>query len=432
MKVLVADHDIDLRRLMVFMLESTFQAQVIEASSVRDALEKLRNHLDLDCLVSGFGPKAPGVFEITETLAELPAKPPFIFCDFENEPEAVTLLQEKIRQLHAGLKKTEDELNPPQFCKIPMDLVLKLGLLHCDLYIKINDSKYVKNFRKGDVFDSFDFARYAAKNVEFLYLKPTDAKRALTDLARNLQRVSDIDGISTEEGVHLSAASLELISNFSQTLGFNEETKKLTQVSVELALKTIRESPKLSDMYSSFMYNPRNYLASHSTSLAYLSCGLASIVGWASEKTFYKLTLAAFLHDMPLKTDALSRVPDQDELEARRGDFSEEERKRYMDHPLEAARYVEEMKDIPADVAVILAQHHEKPNGKGFPGQFTYAQIHPLAAIFIVAEHLIAFRTHISTDADLSHFIDHLDESYQEEPFGKIVRAITQSVATQG
>ncbi|MBC7397425.1 MAG: hypothetical protein H7333_08275, partial [Bdellovibrionales bacterium] len=374
MKVLVADHDIHLRRLIVFMLESVFQAGIVEASSVRDGIEKLKGNLDVDCVISGFQPKEAGVFEIMQILETLNPQPPFLFCDFENEPEAIMVLQEKLKPIAAILKKTKDELIAPQFCKIPMDLVLKLGLLHCDLYIKISESKYVKNFRKGDRFDSFDFARYAAKNIDYLYLKPADAKRALTDLARNLQRVSDIESISTEEGVHLSAASLELISNFNQSLGFTEETRKLTQVSVELALKTIRESPTLSEMYSTFLYNPRNYLASHSTSLAYLSCGLASLLGWANESTFQKLTLAAFLHDLPLKTDALSRVPNQDELEARRGEFSEEERTLYLEHPQLAAGYLESMKDIDPEVAVILVQHHERPDGSGFPGQLTNAQ----------------------------------------------------------
>ncbi|MBC7397838.1 MAG: hypothetical protein H7333_10390 [Bdellovibrionales bacterium] len=86
------------------------------------------------------------------------------------------------------------------------------------------------------------------------------------------------------------------------------------------------------------------------------------------------------------------------------------------------------MKDIDPEVAVILVQHHERPDGSGFPGQLTNAQIHPLAAVFIVAEHLISFRTLISTDIHMSHFINHLNPAYSEEPFGRIIDAITQSL----
>lgn len=427
MKVLVADHDLEIRRLIHFMLESNYQATVVEAISIRESIEKLKGAIVFDCVVSGFDPKESGMAEFSKLVTTLVPKPAFFYCNFEKEPEALTILQERIKPIHAELNK----LNPdpiPQFCKIPMDLVLKLGLLHCDLYIKINDSKYVKNFRKGDIFDSFDFTRYAAKNIEFLYLQPNDAKRALTDLARNLQKVSDVESITTDEGIQLSSTSLELISNFNQTLGFTEETKKLTQVSVELALKTIRESPKLADLYSIFLYNPRNYLASHSTSLAYLSCGLASMLGWGSEQTFYKLTLAAFLHDLPLKTDALSRVPNEEELLARGADFTEEERKVFMSHPQEAAGLLKAMKDIPPEVATILVQHHERPDGNGFPLKLKFAQIHPLSAVFIVAEQLISFRTMISTDVHLSHFINSLGEEYFEEPFRRIIDSITESL----
>ena len=424
---MVADHDLEIRRLIHFMLESNYQATVIEAVSLRESNEKLKRDGPFDCVVSGFDPKEAGMSELSKLASALSPKPAMLFCNFEKEPEALAILQEKIRPIYQELQK----LNPepvPQFCKIPMDLILKLGLLHCDLYIKINDSKYVKNFRKGDIFDSFDFTRYAAKNIEFLYLQPNDAKRALIDLARNLQKVSDVESITTDEGIQLSSTSLELISSFNQTLGFTEETKKLTQVSVELALKTIRESPKLADLYSIFLYNPRNYLASHSTSLAYLSCGLASLLGWGSEQTFYKLTLAAFLHDLPLKTDALSRIPNEEELLVRGADFTDEERALFLNHPQEAAGLLKAMKDLPPEVATILVQHHERPDGKGFPLKLKNTQIHPLSAVFIVAEHLISFRTMISTDVHLSHFINSLDESYFQEPFLRIIESITESL----
>ncbi len=52
------------------------------------------------------------------------------------------------------------------------------------------------------------------------------------------------------------------------------------------------------------------------------------------------------------------------------------------------------MREIPPDVDLIILQHHERPDGTGFPRRADSGFISPLAAILIIAEDMVieAFR----------------------------------------
>ena len=60
-------------------------------------------------------------------------------------------------------------------------------------------------------------------------------------------------------------------------------------------------------------------------------------------------------------------------------------------HPVHAADYVRKMSEIPADVDQIVFQHHERPDGSGFPRSLSGKFISPLTSVFIVAHDIVEF-----------------------------------------
>ena len=273
-----------------------------------------------------------------------------------------------------------------EFCPVRLEILVLMGRdLHQDLYAQRPDQGYEIVLKKGDRINLSDesFSRLARHRA--LYVRAEDfadfIKRFATDiqnLSSGPERIFDLgDSVTTTVGVH------ELISSAIPELGFTPELQAATKASIDLAVKAITRDPRLADLIRSLTAMETPYRSWHSVSLCYISCRLSSLMTWDSANTHYKLALAAFLHDITVKTDSLERVSTREELAA--VDGTEEEKAAFREHPHEAASLARQMRDFPGDVDHIIAQHHELPNGKGFPLGINHTKISPLAALFIVA-----------------------------------------------
>jgi putative nucleotidyltransferase with HDIG domain len=92
-----------------------------------------------------------------------------------------------------------------------------------------------------------------------------------------------------------------------------------------------------------------------------------------------KLILGALLHDVGMKY-----VP-RSILEKPRHQWTPEELTAYEQHPLKGADMLREIKEIPQDVLLIIAEHHENAQATGFPKKMRDVKISPLARIVSVA-----------------------------------------------
>ncbi|MCS6776971.1 MAG: HD domain-containing phosphohydrolase [Chloroherpetonaceae bacterium] len=74
------------------------------------------------------------------------------------------------------------------------------------------------------------------------------------------------------------------------------------------------------------------------------------------------------------------------EIFEKQGKLTDEERKIAARHPLVGYLHVKENGILPQEAAEIVYQHHERPDGKGYPQGLTEAHITPLARIAAVVE----------------------------------------------
>jgi len=89
----------------------------------------------------------------------------------------------------------------------------------------------------------------------------------------------------------------------------------------------------------------------------------------------------------------------------------------YSNHPAQAAALVKLWPDIPPELDTIIIQHHERPDGSGFPAGLTHQKIIPLAAIFIVAEDLVnAIFKSPNQKLDVAQFLETRAKIYESGP----------------
>ncbi|MGZ3721118.1 MAG: HD domain-containing phosphohydrolase, partial [Bdellovibrionota bacterium] len=103
---------------------------------------------------------------------------------------------------------------------------------------------------------------------------------------------------------------------------------------------------------------------------------------------------------------------------------SAEEKVVYKEHPHAAAALARQMKDFPGDVDQIIAQHHELPNGRGFPLGINHTKISPLASLFIVAHAITEELFEKQEEFNLKEAVARLEKIYTQGYFRRVIAAL--------
>ncbi len=227
-------------------------------------------------------------------------------------------------------------------------------------------------------------------------------------------------------------SELAAVHQLGRTLGFTKEVQEVTKKNVMQTIEKVRTAPKLTALLAQISNEKDKYISSHSMLLAYLGCALASQMEWSSDTTYQKITLAAFLHDVSLKNQDLAQIQSLGELAQKSKFFTKEEQKEFRNHPIAACDISKTFDEVPPDVDSIIIQHHERPDGSGFPRGITHSRIGPLSAVFIVAHDLVRYllensSTDLTTNNKaLDSFVKLHQKSYQQGNFKKIIAAVTK------
>ena len=311
------------------------------------------------------------------------------------------------------------------YIRIKTKLLLDVNPLDADIFIKLNEQKYIKLLNGGDTFTQADLDKYTKKKgVEYLYLNTSSAEvfsqRYIDELEKIIKRPQPAKVDVAAAGAQHEAV-FEAVQSMMSEFGFKPEVQKLAKTQIAATMKTIGSAPKLNDVVTQLKKVQGKYGASHSFACAYVACGIASGVKWASETTFHKLNLAAFFHDAPLVNDELAEVQSLEELEEKKSKFEEREIQIFKTHTARAAELVRQFKEIPPDVDKIIMEHHERPDGNGFPRKMKANQIAPLSCVFIMAHDLVLEMRRKGDDFNLEQFMAERDEYYNHGQF-KVVK----------
>ncbi len=322
--------------------------------------------------------------------------------------------------------KSEAPENPDDFCKIRTTILLSVYPLKGDLYIKLSDIKYVLLFKEGDAFETSDLVKYTQqKGVQFLYIKKAQCGEFIDKYRLELEKTLMQTPIPFAEATAKSTDALETVRELGARMGFTKEVQSLAKTQVQMAVKVLGKSPRLADILAKMQASPERYIASHSMMCGYFACAIATQMEWGSEMTFHKLSLAAFLHDITLENQLLAQCDNPDE--AKEKGFSAQEIQTFKLHPVRAAEIAKGFHEVPPDVDQIIAQHHEKPDGSGWPRQMTHTYMAPLATLFVVAHEMAKQACLNPKTFDPKKFVIEVQGKYKSSQFRKVIQAVERS-----
>ncbi|MES2856521.1 MAG: HD domain-containing phosphohydrolase, partial [Bdellovibrionota bacterium] len=314
------------------------------------------------------------------------------------------------------------------YCRINVELLCDVTPLADDVYVRLSNIKFVKLFKAGTVFTEKDLKRLCGvRNIEYLYIP----KAASAEFVNRLQdRLQEVVG-ETEDGDEKLIATViqvqETLLDLTQKIGFTEPVMALAKTHVEMAVKVIGKFPRLHRIFEGSLFRNSNYTSRHSVMVAHVACAIASKLNWPSDSTFQKLIVASLLHDIALVRPEFCEIHNKADLDKAKERFSQAEHHAIETHPFAAADIVSKLHEIPADVFAVVSQHHERPDGSGFPRGMHATTIAPLAAVFIVAHELV---DEVEAKGDKFEMIKFWEEragSYSGGTFKKIAKAFIES-----
>ncbi len=377
-----------------------------EVQQVEDgqrALEILQSSTDYDCILADDkfrdGSDSISLFKF---ILSLKKKIPFILISatsldripfFAGQPPSALVQRPlDIAKLVSTVNEVlgrGNEQKEEHYVKVPIKSLVLIGSnLEVDLYIKLSEEKFIKAEKIGSQFSVEDFNKYLKKNIYFLYSRRDDFISQLSGWIKDInQSMLATEKIGLAHASDLIASSHAMVSQALAIQGFTPELKEMTDACVRLALQTIQNDPKIADIIGAIRYDEIPYISSHSTTLALIACRLATLMDWSSEATFYKLSISALLHDLPLEEDHWAKLDTKQSI--LESGLSQEIQDRILKHPQLAAGFVAQASELPGEVEFIVEQHHERPDGSGFPAGLTTKEISTLSALFILSHDLV-------------------------------------------
>lgn len=258
---------------------------------------------------------------------------------------------------------------------VTMEQVCSWVTTPTNLYMKLQDGRFVAVFRTGNLIDQERLAKYAAKGVTTLFSSE-----------------QDLDNMSTADGAFVIATTnskVDALEKISQTvfddllaLGVSEASYNNAKAVSKVVRSMIDKDPKLSDAFTKFQEVGGEEVR-HAMMVSAMSTILCSSMDWIKPSTFESLALGALLHDIGM----LSLPKD-----IQRGDvatMSPNDRKLFEGHGEAGRALLSQLKTVPDDVVMIVAHHHERSDGSGFPLGLKDVYIHPLARIVGLANELV-------------------------------------------
>ena len=440
--VLIVEDQPEILDLAVLLIKSQFSVEVIEASSLKGAIDALKVNSEIQCVISDYDLSDGYSTEIYDYLKANQRDIPFILCTgtplsmtaFKGKDKVAALIAKPFRsqELVSALKRELGEKGSikesagPKYHPVKVKTLLKVSTISVDVYIKLGEDRYVKIIRAGESLSEADYQKYSQKDVEYLYFLATDLNGFVDEFARDLFQIVQAKKLSVSEVIDVSTEAHELMYRIFQDFGASSNVEKMAQACTRMALSSIFKEAELRPHLSKLTFKKEDYLSTHSAILAQVCCMLASVLGLGTEMVGYKLAYASMIHDLSLDGSSISQM----ELALQTSTSNahlEKNRQKIRDHIAQSVELVKKLPSAPSGVLDIIKAHHEGPKGSGFPDQLDAREFGILPSLFIMGHEITNYIWLMESNADIRSFIKDRGSFYDGGTFKKVYDAIVKN-----
>lgn len=400
MKILIVDDEADIRDIIAFTLGSEIEAEYVFAETGIEAINVLEHEI-IDLVISDFNmPMGTGA-DVYKFILDKNIQTSFSLCssimasDHKLFSEGEQFLGQitkphvfegiiKILNLYENRKsnqnvQNEDIIkNTSKYSPISFNILRKIKISPVDIYLKINDNKFIKLFNIDSEITINDIEKYEKKKITSFFILKNDVESFVGNILTHGFSLLENKENKYDEEVVLDAH--EVIADVLEGFGISKRLIELTDESIKFTIDRFEKNKQTREELHKVLGYKSLYLTKHSVLLAYINCGLLSALPWDSLETKNKMVMSSFFHDVRIKHpgfDESTYIPMNEGLI------------NFKDHPYEAAKLIRSFDGVFIDVDKIIIEHHEKPDGSGLPRGLSASQLSPLSSLFIFSHDIV-------------------------------------------
>lgn len=445
-KILLVEDEVDLREILALVLETEIDdVEIAEVSSGNEAITYLASN-QVDLIISDYTMFDGTGGDLFQHLVKTEAKTPFVlltggyiedYTEFANasnvdffkgvqykpfDSDKLSELVNSILSSSSAGGESESESSSSDYFEIPLEVFEKVSYLHVNTYTKIGESKFVKIISDTDKNPLDQFVHFKQKGINKVYIEKRNLSNYLL-MAQDFLIEKFSKGARTMDQIEVGDFIFEFSKVALDFVGVTEQVYGVVNEQIGKISKDVSSSKNPGKMLKEAAES-KNYLGSHCVMTAYLSVFILQKMNLTESANVRKLIIAAFFHDISLKDQSLAKkidVPD---------DLDSNSKRLLLNHMDLSCEFIEKIVKVgEEDIFNVIKQHHERPDGKGFPKGLNYKTIQPLAAVFIMAHEVVRyfFETNFNLPG-LTVALSKMSEEWRQGNFEKPYKAIVESL----
>lgn len=306
------------------------------------------------------------------------------------------------------------------FLPVPLRNVPPGSLGEFDLYLRNGESYLLYN--SIDLkFSNRDYHRLLASGVEFVYVAVRDHQAYYRTIERYLENIiSDPETQKEKKAEILYCTSVELANQLMEQPPEQEEitrTKDVARATVKMVIEDTGAFGHLFDIF-----NHDFYTATHMVNVCTSVVHLAWKCGVTDEKVLRKLGAGAMLHD-------IGKIFVPSEILNTPKDLTNEQYSLIQTHVERGREHLREVADLSPEIIDVVAHHHERMDGSGYPKGLKGDQISLLGRLVGVVdtfEAMTSVRPYREYNFSVEDALQYLEDQAPEKYDREIVKIFTK------
>lgn len=252
-----------------------------------------------------------------------------------------------------------------------------------DIFIKLSTTKYVKVVTNDSKNFEEEIAHYHKKASDALYVLENDYAKIIQSLQKDIKK-KIVEPGHVRNHVGVAVETYQYAHRLMASIGVNELELKMIDESIGQFFISIEKESKLTKRLKKLL-DENGYVAKHSLMTLYLTTLISQHLVWHSEQTQERIQMAAFFKDIFIDKDILAKIRHKkDPLFTSMADTDVQ---KVLTHPQKAVDSLKKLKRFSPEIESLIKDHHELPDGSGFPRGLLSKSVSPLNAAFITSSY---------------------------------------------